>query len=284
MLKNSKIIPFLIASIIIHIIALFFVAQKAVKPIFISAPIDVTFYTLSDEKTDMHTTVPQQAAPAKVESKKEKDQVKQDVKIKEPSKSIAKKENAKAEAKTETAPKNKDEIKTKAIKEKQQKPAEKQPQETKTEAAKKVDEKANNPQSAAKEKTQSAPAATHSQVQTVQAPSSNVKYGAAGSQYENIAFDAKDFDYAYYERTIVNKIGRFWEWTESYEKLRTIVYFRILKNGDVDESSIKIVESSKNRNFDENARNSILKASPFGELPAAYNGDSIGVYFEFKYR
>jgi TonB family protein len=99
-----------------------------------------------------------------------------------------------------------------------------------------------------------------------------------------VAFDDKSFEYSYYNRIIINKVGRFWEWSDIAGNLSAIIFFKILKDGSVDAKSIKIIRSSKNKNFDDAAISAIVRASPFGELPAGYAGSSIGVYFEFKYK
>ncbi|WP_052570664.1 energy transducer TonB [Endomicrobium proavitum] len=104
----------------------------------------------------------------------------------------------------------------------------------------------------------------------------------AGSQYGGLSLDTQDFKYAYYTNTVVRKIGRFWQWTESYGKLRAVVFFRILKNGAV--VDIKVTDSSGDSGYDRNAARAIELASPFAPLPEDYEKDSLGVYFEFKYR
>ncbi|MDR2772700.1 MAG: TonB C-terminal domain-containing protein [Elusimicrobiota bacterium] len=263
MLKNSKVVPFLIVSIAIHFAVLFFAAQKRVKPVFISTPIDVAFYNPADEQTDLHSVEQQPPSTEQQEPAKEtKPEPQPEAKKQEQPKAVQSKNDEVKAAKP--APVIKDKAKVAET-------PKKMPEATQT----KAQETAKTPPPAP---------VTRSQVQTVQVPASNAKYGVSGSQYENLSFDEKDFNYAYYERTIINKIGRFWEWAESFDRLRAVVYFRIFKDGEVDESSLRVVSPSGNHLFDENAREAILKASPFGELPQGYNGDSIGVYFEFKYK
>lgn len=280
MLTKSKIIPFLIISGLIHIALLFFISATKVKPIFLSSPIDVSFYSPADEKTEVHST----QAPAPQVEKVVKPQ-----KVQEPSP----KQEVKKEEVAKPAQTNKNEIKVKEkieVKEKQvvAKPVKAQEKEKEKPKPQSSDKSQKQPAKQIAKTIETPkpvkPAASASKVDTVDNTASPTKYSASGSQYDGVSFDMKDFDYAYYERTIVNKIGRFWEWAESFGGLRAVLYFRISRNGTVDPDSIKVAESSKNKDFDENAKNAILRASPFGDLPQAYKGTSIGVYFEFKYR
>jgi outer membrane biosynthesis protein TonB len=260
MFNKGKFLPFLAVSALAHIMAVFIFLKVAFKPLYLSAPIEVAFYSPADKKTDIHS----------IETPKPQKEQAKEVRKEAPAKSEAKKEPVKAQS-------SKDDIK---IKEKKTPPKEKTKEKapSASEHAKgEMSKEGKNP--SPKKETTAAP----SQAQTVQPPP-NAKQSATGSQYEGLRIDAADFDYAYYERTIVNKIGRNWEWLESYGSLRVVVYFRILKNGIVDEASVRVYETSRNQSFDDNAKNAVLRASPFGDLPDAYKGDSIGVYFEFKHK
>jgi TonB family protein len=108
------------------------------------------------------------------------------------------------------------------------------------------------------------------------------RYAASGAQFEGLAFDTENFKYAYYTNTIIRKIGRFWQWSESYGRLRAVVYFRISRDGTV--SDIKVKDASGDDGFDNNAIRAVELSSPFAPLPDGYKGDSLGVYFEFKFR
>jgi TonB family protein len=107
-------------------------------------------------------------------------------------------------------------------------------------------------------------------------------YAVAGSQYKRVSFDTNGFNYPYYEDQIKRKINRNWRWVESYGKLRALVYFRIYKNGSVSDISIK--ESSGNVEYDKNVLDTICRAVPFLDFPEDYRGESVGVFFEFKYK
>lgn len=123
----------------------------------------------------------------------------------------------------------------------------------------------------------------YNEVQTLQ-PSAlaEPKYAAVGAQYNELAFDTANFKYAYYTNTIIRNISRVWQWAESYGRLRAVVYFKILKDGSV--MSVAVKESSGDDSYDQNAVRAIQRAAPFAPLPEGYAGDSLGVYFEFKFR
>lgn len=99
---------------------------------------------------------------------------------------------------------------------------------------------------------------------------------------KGIMLENEDFKYSYYTNSIVKKISRYWQWANSYSSYRTVVYFRIERDGFV--KTVEIKESSGNEGFDENAVRAIQLASPFAPLPDGYAQEHLGVYFEFKYR
>ena len=98
---------------------------------------------------------------------------------------------------------------------------------------------------------------------------------------KTIMFENKNFKYSYYTNTIVKKIRKYWQWSQTTEFYRAVVYFKILKDGSVDE--VKIKESSKNEDFDQNVIRTVKLSSPFAPLPLGYTESYLGVYFEFKY-
>jgi TonB family protein len=98
----------------------------------------------------------------------------------------------------------------------------------------------------------------------------------------SISVDMTRFPYAYYTNLIVRKIGRYWQWANEFGRLKSVVYFKILKDGTVSEVTVK--EGSGDRLFDEQAVRAVKLASPFPPLPEAYAENDLGVYFEFSYR
>jgi TonB family protein len=103
------------------------------------------------------------------------------------------------------------------------------------------------------------------------------------SQHEGLSFDTQNFKYFYYADQVIRKIKNQWKWIEDCnEKLKTLVYFKIHKNGMV--SDILIKESSGNIEYDKNALNTVYRSVPFPDLPKGYEDEFLGVLFEFKYR
>ena len=230
---NNAFIYFAV-SLIIHLAVLMIAFHKREKPLFMSAPIDVTFYSPAKQVV----TPPQQEEVKEPETKaveevKEEPVTKEDIVVKSKEKPKPKKPQAKP------------------------KPKPKEPVPAQPDVMPKV---------------------TSAQIP----PDAETRYAAAGAQFEGLAFDTANFKYAYYTNTIIRKIGRFWQWSESYGRLRAVVYFKILKDGTV--TDVKIKESSGDDGFDNNARRAVQLSSPFAPLPDGYKGDSLGVYFEFKFR
>lgn len=243
MLKRDDLLPYLIISVIIHAVVFFLVFSSKSEHVFVSAPIDVTFYTPAQKRSD---------PPPPAEKAEEK------VSTPEPVKEVVKEE-----------PKTKEDVVVK--------PKEKPKPQPKPKPKPKPKEPPKNEEP----KQVETPPQSSQNVNTVQGPE-EARYEAVGAQFEGLAFDTANFKYAYYTNTIVRKIGRFWQWSDSYGRRRAVVYFKILKDGTV--TSIIIKESSGDAGFDQNAQRSVQLASPFAPLPDGYSGSSLGVYFEFKYR
>jgi TonB family protein len=119
-----------------------------------------------------------------------------------------------------------------------------------------------------------------SSVETFQEPDTNKPSIGADSQCGELSFDTKNFKYSYYSGQIIRKIRGQWRLGENYGKLRVLVYFKIYRNGTI--SDIFVKESSKNDEYDKYALDTVRRASPFPDLPDGYEGDSLGVFFEFK--
>jgi len=115
------------------------------------------------------------------------------------------------------------------------------------------------------------------QPQTASQPKSQAS-GYSGS----ISVDAAKFPYSYYTNAIVRKIGRYWQWSNEFGRLKSVVFFRIVKDGSV--SEVKLKDSSGDSLFDEQAVRAVKLASPFPSLPEGYPDNDLGVYFEFSYK
>ncbi len=99
----------------------------------------------------------------------------------------------------------------------------------------------------------------------------------------SLSLETAKFPFTYYVNQIRKKIVENWLWSQSYPgELKTVVYFRILKSGEID--GLKIKESSNNKIYDNICLRAVELAKPFPPLPQEYTEDYLGVYFEFKYK
>ena len=114
-------------------------------------------------------------------------------------------------------------------------------------------------------------------------PQTSAQPTAQASGYSgSISVDSARFPYAYYTNAIVKKIGRYWQWTNEFGRLKSVVFFRIGRDGSVQEVNLK--DSSGDSLFDEQALRAVQLASPFPPLPEGYPDKDLGVYFEFSYK
>ncbi len=99
----------------------------------------------------------------------------------------------------------------------------------------------------------------------------------------SLSLETAKFPFTYYVNQIRKKIVENWLWSQNYPgELKTVVYFRILKSGEID--GLKIKESSNNKIYDNICLRAVELAKPFPPLPQEYTEDYLGVYFEFKYK
>lgn len=94
------------------------------------------------------------------------------------------------------------------------------------------------------------------------------------------------FPYYYYIQILRDKVSSNWlkalvspGITGTY---KVVIFFKIKKNGDVDE--IKIEESSGLESLDLSAYRAVKLSIPFPPLPRDYEGDYLGVHFQFEFR
>jgi protein TonB len=97
-----------------------------------------------------------------------------------------------------------------------------------------------------------------------------------------ISLDTAKFPFSYYTNTIVKKIGRSWQWSTGFGQLKTVLYFKIKRDGTI--SEIKVKKSSGDRYFDQQSVRAIELSSPFPPLPEGYDSDDLGVFFEFGFK
>jgi TonB family protein len=95
-----------------------------------------------------------------------------------------------------------------------------------------------------------------------------------------VTLEGRPFRFPWYLEQLVRKIER--NWRPSSNTLHANVYFRIARNGRI--SDIKIAEESGNFLFDQSARRAVEASAPMPPLPDEYDGDYLGVYFDFDTR
>ena len=95
-----------------------------------------------------------------------------------------------------------------------------------------------------------------------------------------VTLEGRPFRFPWYLEQLVSKIERNWRPTSN--TMRATVYFRIARNGRV--SDIDIAEESGNFLFDQAARRAVEASAPMPPLPEEYDGDYLGVYFQFDTR
>lgn len=95
-----------------------------------------------------------------------------------------------------------------------------------------------------------------------------------------ITLEGRPFRFPWYLEQLVRKIER--NWRPSTNTMRATVYFRIARNGRI--SEIEISESSGNFLFDQAAQRAVEASAPMPPLPGEYDGDYLGVYFDFDTR
>lgn len=95
-----------------------------------------------------------------------------------------------------------------------------------------------------------------------------------------ITLEGRPFRFPWYLEQLVRKIER--NWRPSTNTMRATVYFRIARNGRI--SEIEVSETSGNFLFDQAAQRAVEASAPMPPLPGEYDGDYLGVYFDFDTR
>lgn len=95
-----------------------------------------------------------------------------------------------------------------------------------------------------------------------------------------VTLEGRPFRFPWYLEQLVRKIER--NWRPSSNTMRSTVYFRIARNGRI--SDVRIAEESGNFLFDQAARRAVEASAPMPPLPDEYDGDFLGVYFQFDTR
>lgn len=92
---------------------------------------------------------------------------------------------------------------------------------------------------------------------------------------DRIASIDPDFTYGYYIEQLLRQIDAKWTPPQAGNRIRTIVRFRILRRGEIDQ--LDVAESSGINAFDLAALRAVQNASPFPPLPASYRNPNLNV-------
>ena len=95
-----------------------------------------------------------------------------------------------------------------------------------------------------------------------------------------ITLEGRPFRFPWYLEQLVRKIER--NWRPSTNTMRATIYFRIARNGRI--SEIEVSETSGNFLFDQAAQRAVEASAPMPPLPGEYDGDYLGVFFDFDTR
>jgi len=114
-----------------------------------------------------------------------------------------------------------------------------------------------------------------------QTPVPSAAPGAAPAPANPLTLDQAKFHFGYYTNIVIKSVNRNWQYSSEFESLRSVVYFQIQRNGDLDK--VEIEQSSGDPLFDQLALRAVKLSAPFPPLPEGYGEDFLGVHFEFKH-
>jgi len=96
-----------------------------------------------------------------------------------------------------------------------------------------------------------------------------------------VSVDAADFAFTYYLIQVRNRIAQNWTPPGNGQNVRTIVYFRVTRDGAVLEPRIE--QSSGIEFFDRAALRAVQISDPLPPLPLGWPGSDLGIHFGFEY-
>jgi TonB family protein len=107
----------------------------------------------------------------------------------------------------------------------------------------------------------------------------------AGGFSSQLQLDVENFEFSYYLVAVRNKVSSNWNppagLTAAASAVRTVVFFRIERNGRI--ADLKIETPSSIAFFDQSALRAVLRSEPFPPLPRGFADSSLGVHFGFEY-
>jgi protein TonB len=244
MYKTDNFLNFIILSVCVHIVVLFFIFKPGADSSYVTVPVEVSFFSplRGAAGASAATSLQEKSVPkpvAQPAQKPVKKAVPDSIKI---NKAAQKKE------------------------------VKKQPAQKETPKAKETATASDNLPNAVEQVPQDK--------QTGNAVSGAAQSEAGGLGEGGISLDNANFKYSYYTTALVRRIRQNWHFVASYGKLRALVHFRIERNGTV--TDISVIESSGSDGFDAGAVRALKISSPFPPLPDGFEDPSLGVKLEFK--
>lgn len=155
-------------------------------------------------------------------------------------------------------------------------------------ATRKQEDKAKNPRpDSNKEGEKKASGRTDSGLHSLVKGSGGAGGGGVGVPgfSSQLDLDIENFEFSYYLVAVRNKVSSNWSppagLATQTTRARTVVYFRILRNGKV--ADARTEAQSGIVLFDQSALRAVLRSEPFPPLPGGFPGGSLGVHFGFEY-
>ncbi|MFH1367682.1 MAG: TonB family protein [Elusimicrobiota bacterium] len=109
-----------------------------------------------------------------------------------------------------------------------------------------------------------------------------VAFPAQFKPSSQITLESARFPFTYYSKGIEKNVRRNWSWSSEFERLKAVIYFKIMRDGSV--ANIQLKESSGDSLYDQQALRAVKLCDPFPPLPEAYGDDYLGVNIEFAFR
>jgi len=96
-----------------------------------------------------------------------------------------------------------------------------------------------------------------------------------------ISVEAVEFPFSYYLNIIQNKVTENWSpWGEEKGNKEAIIYFRVLKSGQI--THVQIEKSSGSYALDQSALRAVALADPLPPLPQEFEEKFLGIHFGFS--
>ena len=85
-----------------------------------------------------------------------------------------------------------------------------------------------------------------------------------------------------YVENICTSVKNNWKTQEYSQNLKCTIFFKIISDGNIESIAIEI--SSGNEEYDNEAKEAIIKSKPFSPLPEDVEEEYLNVHYEFTYK